>query len=193
MSTKSIHGTETEKNLMKAFAGESQARNRYNFFASVAKKEGYEVIAKFFTETGENERQHAKQFFKFLEGGIVEFTASYPAGIIGTTAQNLLAAAEGEYEEWADLYPEFAKIAEEEGFPKVSAKFLRIANVEKEHEARYRALLQTVEAKEVFRKAESQVWRCRECGYEHLGNEAPVVCPICEHPQAFFEIKCDKF
>lgn len=193
MSTPSIKGSRTEQNLMKAFAGESQARNRYNYFASVAKKEGYEVIAKFFNETAENERQHAKQFFKFLEGGMVEFTAAYPAGIIGTTAQNLLAAAEGEYEEWSDLYPEFAKIAEEEGFSKVAAKFLRVANVEKEHEARYRALLQTVEAKEVFRKAEAQVWRCRECGYEHVGLEAPVVCPICEHPQAFFEIKCDKF
>lgn len=193
MSPQTIHGTRTEQNLLKAFAGESQARMRYNYFAKIARKEGYEVIAKFFDETAENEYQHAKQFFMFLEGGMVEITASYPAGVIGTTAQNLLAAADGEYEEWADLYPEFAKIAEEEGFPKVAAKFKKIAEVEKNHEQRYRALLQTVEAKECFKKADQQNWRCRECGYEHNGVEAPVNCPICNHPQAFFEIKSDKF
>lgn len=193
MTPQSIHGTRTEQNLLKAFAGESQARMRYNYFAKVARKEGYEVIGKFFDETADNEYQHAKQFFMFLEGGMVEITAAYPAGIIGNTAQNLLAAADGEYEEWSELYPEFAKIADEEGFPKVAAKFRKIAEVEKHHEARYRALLQTVEAKECFKKAESQTWRCRECGYEHEGIEAPAICPICSHPQPFFELKCDKF
>lgn len=190
---KSLKGTQTEKNLMASFAGESQARMRYNYFASQARKEGYEVIAKFFDETADNEKQHAKQFFKFLEGGMVEITASYPAGMIGTTAENLLAAAQGEYEEWSELYPNAAKIALEEGFPQVAAKFQKIAEVEKHHEKRYRDLLTTVEAQEVFRKASEQVWRCRECGHEYVGMEAPTVCPICAHPQAFFEIKCDKF
>lgn len=190
---RSIRGTRTEQNLLKSFAGESQARTRYNFFGKVARKEGYEVISKFFDETAANEYQHAKQFFSFLEGGMVEITAAYPAGTIGTTSQNLLAAADGEYEEWNELYPEFAKIAEEEGFPTVAAKFIKIAAVEKEHEARYRALLQTVEAKECFKKASEQVWRCRECGYEHVGTNAPQMCPICNHAQAFFEIKSDKF
>lgn len=191
--SKSLKGTRTEKNLLAAFAGESQARNRYNFFASQARKEGYEVIAKFFDETAENERQHGKQFFKFLEGGMIEIVASYPAGMIGTTAENLLAGAEGEYEEWSTLYPEFAAVAKEEGFSAVAAKFTMIATIEKEHEARYRALLETVEAKTVFKKAEKQVWRCRECGYEHVGTDALDMCPVCDHAQAFQEIKCDKF
>lgn len=190
---KSLKGTRTEKNLLASFAGESQARTRYNFFASQARKEGYEVIAKFFDETAENERQHAKQFFKFLEGGPVEITATYPAGVIGTTAENLLAAAEGEYEEWHDLYENAAKIAEEEGFPKVATKFRQIAKIEKHHETRYRGLLETVEAKTVFKKAEEQVWRCRECGHEHIGPNALEMCPVCQHPQSFQEIKCDRY
>ena len=190
---KSIKGTKTEQNLLKAFAGESQARMRYNYFAKAAKKEGYEVISKFFTETADNEHQHAKQFFNFLEGGMVEITAMYPAGIIGTTAQNLLAAADGEQEEWLELYPEFARIANEEGFPEVAQKFLLVASVEKKHEERYRQLLETLEAKECFHKAENQTWRCRECGYEHVGIDAPEICPVCAHPQAYFEIKADKF
>lgn len=191
--SKSLHGTKTEKNLLAAFAGESQARNRYNFFASQARKEGYEVIAKFFDETAENEKQHGKQFFKFLEGGMVEITASYPAGVIGSTADNLKAAADGEYEEWETLYPQFAAIAKEEGFSEVAAKFTMIATIEKEHEARFRALLDTMEAKTVFKKANEQVWRCRECGYEHSGKEALDMCPVCAHPQSFQEIKCDCF
>ncbi len=193
MTKKSIIGTQTEKNLLKAFAGESQARNRYMFFAKVAKKEGYEVIAKFFAETAENERQHAKQFFQFLEGGMVEITASYPAGIIGNTAQNLLAAADGEGEEWQELYPAFAQVAIEEGFNAIAQKFLLIAEVEKHHEYRYRELLATVEAEGMFKKEDEQIWRCRECGHEHTGENAPQICPVCAHPQAYFEIKCDKF
>ncbi len=190
---KSIKGTKTEKNLLASFAGESQARNRYQMFAKQARKEGYEVIAKFFEETAENERQHAKQFFNFLEGGMVEITASYPAGIVGTTAQNLKEAAEGEYEEWHDLYTSAATIAEQEGFLDIARKFRQIAAIEKHHEQRYRALLETVEARSVFKKAEEQIWRCRECGHEHIGNQALEMCPVCNHPQAFQEIKCDKF
>lgn len=191
--SKSLKGTQTEKNLMASFAGESQARMRYNYFASQARKEGYEVIAKFFDETADNEKQHAKQFFKFLEGGMVEITASYPAGVIGTTAENLLGAAEGEHEEGHTLYPDAAKIADEEGFPEVARKFRQIAAIEKKHEARYRGLLETVEAKTVFKKAEEQIWRCRECGHEHIGPNALDMCPVCQHPQAFQEIKSDKY
>lgn len=165
---KSIKGTRTEQNLLKSFAGESQARSRYTFFASVAKKEGYEQIAGVFMETAEQEKEHAKRFFKFLEGGMVEITASYPAGVIGTTAENLAAAAAGENEEWAELYPEFAKIAEEEGFPAIAVAFKMIAKVEAEHENRYRKLLNNVETGTVFEKA-------------------PVNCPACAHPQAYFE------
>ncbi|MEF9949939.1 MAG: ferritin family protein [Mucinivorans sp.] len=191
--TKSLKGTQTEKNLLATFAGESQARTRYNFFASQARKEGYEVIAKFFDETAANEKQHAKQFFKFLEGGMVEITAKYPAGMIGTTAENLLAAAGGEHEEAYELYPEAAKIADAEGFPEVARKFRQIAEIEKHHEQRYRELLETVEAKTVFSKATEQVWRCRECGHEYVGTQALDICPVCQHPQAFQEIKCDKY
>ncbi|MEG0656615.1 MAG: ferritin family protein, partial [Mucinivorans sp.] len=182
--TKSLKGTQTEKNLLATFAGESQARTRYNFFASQARKEGYEVIAKFFDETAANEKQHAKQFFKFLEGGMVEITAKYPAGMIGTTAENLLAAAGGEHEEAYELYPEAAKIADAEGFPEVARKFRQIAEIEKHHEQRYRELLETVEAKTVFSKATEQVWRCRECGHEYVGTQALDICPVCQHPQA---------
>ena len=183
----SIKGTKTEQNLLKAFAGESQARTRYTFFASVAKKEGYEQIAGVFMETAEQEKEHAKKFFKYLEGGMVEITASYPAGIISTTAENLKAAADGENEEWADLYPEFAQIAQEEGFPQIANTFRQIAKVEAEHEARYRKLLERVETGKVFERDEEIEWQCRNCGYVLKGKKAPMKCPACEHPQAYFE------
>ena len=186
---KSIKGTKTEQNLLKAFAGESQARNRYTYFAKVAKKEGFEHIAAVFLETAEQEKAHAKKFFKFLEGGMVEITASYPAGIINTTAENLAAAAAGENEEWTELYPEFARIAEEEGFKKVATAFKMIAKVEAEHEARYKALLERVLAEKVFERDEEIEWQCRECGYVHKGKKAPENCPACEHPKAYFEPK----
>lgn len=190
---KSIKGTRTEKNLLDAFAGESQARNRYTFFASVAKKEGYEQIAGVFEETANQEKEHAKRFFKFLEGGMVEITAKYPAGMIGTTAENLKAAAEGEHEEHAVLYPEFAKIAAEEGFPKVAATFLAVAQVEAEHEARYRKLLDRVEDGKFFEMDEEILWQCRNCGYITKGKKAPELCPACLHPKAFFEEKKNNY
>lgn len=187
MEKKSIKGTKTEQNLLKAFAGESQARTRYTFFASVAKKEGYEQIAGVFIETAEQEKEHAKRFFKFLEGGMLEITASFPAGIIGTTPQNLLAAAEGENEEWDILYKEFEEVAREEGFNDVATAFKMIATVEKEHERRYRQLLQNLLDGTVFKKDEPIKWQCRNCGYVHEGTSAPNTCPACVHPQAFFE------
>ena len=189
----SIKGTKTEQNLLKAFAGESQARTRYTFFASVAKKEGYEQIAGVFMETAEQEKEHAKKFFKYLEGGMVEITASYPAGIISTTAENLKAAADGENEEWADLYPEFAQIAQEEGFPQIANTFRQIAKVEAEHEARYRKLLKRVETGKVFERDEEIEWQCRNCGYVLKGKKAPMKCPACEHPQAYFEPKKNNY
>jgi len=189
----SIKGTKTEQNLLKAFAGESQARNRYNFFASKARKDGFEQIAAFFEETASQEKEHAKLFFKFLEGGMVEITASYPAGIIGSTNENLLAAAEGEHEEWELLYPEFARIAEEEGFKKIAVAFRLVATVEKRHEARYRKLLQNIENDEVFKRSDQKAWVCRNCGYVHNGEKAPEMCPCCNHPLAFFELKVDNF
>ena len=189
----SIKGTKTEQNLLKSFAGESQARSRYTFFASVAKKEGFEQIAGVFMETAEQEKEHAKRFFKFLEGGMVEITASYPAGVIGTTAENLKAAAEGENEEWADLYPEFAKVAEEEGFNAIAAVFRNIAKVEAEHEARYRTLLARVEAGKVFERDEVILWQCRNCGVGYEGKTAPKACPACAHPQAYFEEKKNNY
>lgn len=189
MSQKSIKGTRTEQNLMKSFAGESQARSRYTYFASVAKKEGYEQIAAIFMETAEQEKEHAKRFFKFLEGGMVEITACYPAGVIGTTAQNLEEAANGENEEWEDLYPEFAKIAEEEGFPQIATAFKMIARVEAEHEKRYRTLLERVIAEKVFEREDAIEWQCRNCGYVHTGKKAPETCPACIHPKAYFEPK----
>ncbi len=189
MEQKSIKGTQTEQNLLKAFAGESQARSRYTFFASVAKNEGYEQIAGVFLETAEQEKEHAKRFFKFLEGGMLEITATYPAGIIGTTAQNLLAAAEGELEEWDVLYKAFAEVAKEEGFPQIATAFRMIARVEAEHEARYRKLLANIEKDEVFKKDEEIEWQCRNCGYVHKGKNAPNACPACEHPQSYFEPK----
>ena len=185
----SIKGTKTEQNLLKAFAGESQARNRYDYFASVAKKEGLEQIAAIFQETAENEKEHAKRFFKFLEGGMAEITASYPAGIIGTTADNLKASADGENEEWTELYPAFAATAKEEGFPQVAVAFEMIAKVEKSHEARYRKLLANLEAGEVFKRGETYIWKCRNCGFIHESKEAPKLCPACLHPQSYFEIK----
>ena len=189
----SIKGTRTEQNLLKSFAGESQARSRYTFFASVAKKEGYEQIAGVFMETAEQEKEHAKKFFKYLEGGMVEITASYPAGIISTTAENLKAAADGENEEWADLYPEFAQIAQEEGFPQIANTFRQIAKVEAEHEARYRKLLKRVETGKVFERDEEIEWQCRNCGYVLKGKKAPMKCPACEHPQAYFEPKKNNY
>ncbi|GHU68996.1 rubrerythrin [Bacteroidia bacterium] len=187
MSEKSIKGTKTEQNLLKAFAGESQARTRYTFFASKAKKEGYEQIAAVFLETADQEKEHAERFFKFLEGGMVEITASFPAGVIGTTVENLRAAAEGEYEEWNDLYPEFAEVAAAEGFPQIAVAFKKIATVEVQHEKRYLKLLANLETDTVFKKGEETEWQCRNCGYVHTGKEAPGACPACLHPQAYFE------
>lgn len=186
-------GTRTEQNLLKAFAGESQARNRYGFFASVAKKEGYEQIAGFFLETAENEREHAKVFFKFLEGGDLEITAAYPAGRIGTTGENLAAAADGERMEWGVLYPGFAKTAEEEGFADVAKAFTEIGEVEAYHERRYRRLLANVEDGTVFKRPETATWHCRNCGYVHEGPEAPEECPACAHPQAFYELWVENY
>lgn len=185
----SLKGTQTEKNLMLSFAGESQARMRYTYFASVAKKEGYEQIAAIFTETADQEKEHAKRFFKFLEGGMVEITGTFPAGVIGTTAQNLAAAAEGEHEEWADMYPAFAEVAAQEGFPEISAVFKAIASVEAEHERRYRELLGLVETGKVFERDEPIEWQCRNCGFVLTAKKAPVKCPACAHPQAYFEKK----
>ena len=184
---KSVKGTQTEKNLLTSFAGESQARMRYTYFASAAKKEGYEQIAGVFMETAEQEKEHAKRFFKFLEGGMVEITACYPAGVIGTTMENLAAAADGENEEWADLYPAFADIAEEEGFKNIAVAFRMIAKVEAEHERRYRKLLANLTEGKVFEKDEAIFWQCRNCGFVIEGKKAPMKCPACEHPQAFFE------
>lgn len=185
-----LKGSQTEKNLLKAFAGESQARNRYSYFASVAKKEGYEQIAAIFTETADNEKEHAKRFFKFLESGeALEITAMYPAGKIGTTLENLKAAAAGENEEWTELYPDFAKIAEEEGFKDVAICFTMIAKVEKEHEERYKKLAENIEKSEVFKKSKKERWKCRNCGYVHEGESAPEKCPACVHPKDYFEIK----
>lgn len=184
---KSIKGTLTEQNLLKAFAGESQARNRYTYFASVAKKEGLEQIAGVFLETADQEKEHAKKFFKFLEGGMVEITASYPAGVISTTADNLREAAAGEYEEWHDLYCAFADVAAQEGFAEVAATFRSIAKVEAQHEARYRTLLARVESGKFFERDEEIEWQCRNCGFVHKGKSAPELCPACKHPKAYFE------
>jgi rubrerythrin len=188
-----LKGTRTEKNLLAAFAGESQARNRYTFFASAAKKEGFEQIAAIFLETAENEKEHAKRFFKFLEGGMAEFTASFPAGGIGTTAENLKAAAEGEHEEWTKLYPGAASVAEQEGFSDVAAAFRYIAMVEVEHEKRYNTLLENVLTGSVFRKSGPVTWKCRNCGYHHDSAEAPDVCPTCLHAKSFFERYAEQY
>ncbi|MBN2790653.1 MAG: rubrerythrin family protein [Candidatus Delongbacteria bacterium] len=189
----SIKGTETEKNLLKAFAGESQARMRYDYFAKQAKKEGLEQISAIFAETSLNEKEHAKRFFKFLEGGGVEITAMYPAGKIGTTLENLKASADGENEEWTELYPEFAKVAEAEGFKDVAVCFRKIAEVEKAHENRYRKLYKNIEDGKVFEKDGTCTWKCLNCGYLHEGKKAPELCPACLHPQAYFELKDNNY
>ncbi|MDP2926004.1 MAG: rubrerythrin family protein [Nanoarchaeota archaeon] len=190
---KSIKGSKTEKNLLKAFAGESQARNRYTYFASVAKKEGYEQIASIFEETANNEKEHAKVFFKFLEGGEIEITAGYPAGKIGSTKENLLAAADGEKIEWSSLYPDFEEIARKEGFYEVADVFKEIAEVEDKHEKRYRKLLDNIEKRKVFRKDKDVKWICRNCGYVHIGKEAPDICPACKHPQSYYEVFSENY
>ena len=190
---KELKGTRTEQNLLKAFAGESQARNRYEFFAGAARKEGYEQIAALFLETAGQEKEHAKRFFKFLEGGAVEITAAYPAGKIGTTAENLKAAAAGESEEWTQLYPQFSEIAREEGFAEIAGAFKLIARVEAEHEKRYLKLLKNLEEKSVFAKPAKTRWVCRNCGYVHEGEKAPDKCPACQHPQAYFEEKAENY
>jgi rubrerythrin len=186
-----LRGSETEKNLLKAFAGESQARNRYTFFASVAVKEGYEQISGIFQETADNEKEHGKVFFKYLQksgGTAVEIIAEYPAGKIGTTAENLLAAADGEKGEWSSLYPKFSEVAKKEGFKDIAESFKQIGEVEEKHEIRYRKLLENLKEKKVFKKDGVVRWKCRNCGYIHEGKEAPKVCPACKHPQAFYEL-----
>ena len=190
---KSVKGTETEKNLLKSFAGESQARNRYTYFAGVARKEGFVQIANIFEETANQEKEHAKRFFKFLEGGELEITASFPAGIISDTATNLKEAAGGEYGEWHNLYPAFAAKAREEGFPEIAAVWDHVCVAEKQHERRYRALLENVQNGTVFKKPKEIVWRCLNCGYLHVGFEAPLVCPACAHPQAHFEVLAENW
>lgn len=186
---KSLKGTKTEQNLLKSFAGESQARTRYTYFASVARKEGYRQIEEIFMETAENEKEHAKKFFKYLEGGMVEITAMYPAGMIGTTLENLKGSADGENEEHTELYPEFARVADEEGFANVAATYRFIAAVEVEHEKRYRKLIQNIETDQVFSKDEVVRWKCRNCGHVHTGKGAPEICPACQHPKEYFEVK----
>ncbi len=185
---KSVKGTKTEQNLLKSFAGESQARNRYNYFSSVARKEGFVQIADIFDETANQEKEHAKRFFKFLEGGDLEITASFPAGKIGTTAENLLAAATGEHEEHTVLYPEFAAVAEKEGFVEIAAAWDAISVAEKQHEKRYRDLLANLQANRVFTRDAEVVWRCRNCGYLHTAKDAPELCPACAHPRGHFEL-----
>lgn len=183
-----LRGTKTEKNILTAFAGESQARNRYTYFASKAKNEGYVQIADIFEETANQEREHAKRLFKFLEGGEVEITAAFPAGKIGSTAENLKEAAAGENHEHTSMYPEYAAVAREEGFPEIAAVFMAIAVAEKQHEKRYLDLLRNIETGKVFKRDQAVVWRCRNCGYLHSTTEAPEVCPACAHARAHFEL-----
>jgi rubrerythrin len=190
---KSLKGTKTELNLLKSFAGESQARNRYEFAASVARKEGFEQIANIFIETSLQEKEHAKRFFKFLEGGVTEITASYPAGVIGTTIENLKAAAEGEHEEWTDLYPHFAQVAMDEGFPEVATAFKMIAKVEAEHERRYLKLLQNVSEDKVFMKEGKVWWKCLNCGYVYESAKALENCPACIHPKSFMQLREENY
>ncbi len=191
--SKSIKGSKTEKNLLAAFAGESQARMRYTYFASAARKEGFEQIANIFMETAENEKEHAKVFFKHLEGGEVEITASYPAGVISDTKTNLEAAAAGEQMEWTTIYSDFAAIAKEEGYPEVARSFEQIAKVEKFHEGRYRALVANIANGEAFKKKKAVKWHCINCGYVHEGTEAPKNCPACLHPQSYYEVLAENF
>jgi rubrerythrin len=188
-----FEGSNTEKNLLAAFAGESQARTRYTFFASVAKKEGYEQIAAIFQETADNEKEHAKLFFKHLKGGMVEVKAAYPAGVIASTAENLKAAAEGEKLEWGTLYPNFADVAEQEGFSDVARTFRNIAKVEANHERRYLKLLENVKQRKVFKKDKPIKWKCRNCGYVYEGSEAPEKCPVCSHTRSYFEVWCENY
>ena len=188
-----FNGSQTEKNLMAAFAGESQARTRYSFFSSVAKKEGFEQISAIFGETSENEKEHAKLFFRHLKGGMIQITATYPAGIIGTTAQNLLSAAEGEKLEWGSLYPGFGSVAEKEGFAEIAQTFRQVAKVEAFHERRYRKLLAEIENNGVFKRDTISLWKCRNCGYVHESSEAPLKCPVCDHPKAYFELYCENY
>jgi rubrerythrin len=190
---KSVKGTQTEKNLLAAFAGESQARNRYTYFASQAKKEDYEQISAIFLETAENEKEHAKVYFKYLQGGMVKITAEYPAGEIDTTAENLKEAADGEKMEWGILYPGFADVADKEGFPEIARSFRQIAEVEAHHEQRYRALLENIQSGHVFKKDKIVKWKCRNCGYIHEGKEAPKKCPACQHPQAYYELSTEPY
>jgi len=185
---KSLKGSETEKNLLKAFAGESQARNRYTYFAGAARKEGLQQMALIFEETANQEKEHAKRFFQFLEGGDLEIQAAYPAGKIGTTLENLLAAAAGEGFEWGTLYPNFAKVARDEGYPEVALAFEKISVAERQHEKRYRSLAKNLEAGKVFKKDGKVTWRCLNCGYLHESDEAPNQCPACLHPKAYFEL-----
>ncbi len=185
----SIKGTKTEKNLLAAFAGESQASNRYDYFAKIAKKEGYEQIFEIFRETASDERQHAKQFFKYLEGGMLEITASYPAGVLSSTMDNLLAAANGEREEWTELYPVFADVAREEGLDKVAATFTAVAEAEKAHEDRFKRLYENVKSNRVFSREEEVEWRCGNCGFVRSGTEPPETCPACAHPRAHFRVR----
>jgi rubrerythrin len=190
---KGLKGTQTEKNILTAFAGESQARNRYSYFASKAKKEGYLQISHLFQETAENEKEHAKRLFKFLEGGEAEIAAAFPAGVIGNTAENLKSSAAGENYEHTTMYPEFARIADEEGFPEVADVMRAIANAEKQHEKRYLGLLNNIETGKVFKKENPVKWKCNNCGYIEEGTEAPAVCPSCAHPQAHFEILAENW
>lgn len=189
----SIKGTQTEKNLLTAFAGESQARNRYTYFASVAKNEGYQQIMGIFLDTAENEKEHAKRFFKFLEGGEIEITAGYPAGKIGKTSENLKAAADGENYEWTTMYQDFANVAEKEGFAEIAKVFQDISVAEQNHEKRYRTLLRAVESGTVFKKDKKVLWRCRNCGYVYEGTEPPNKCPACVHPKDYYEILCENY
>ncbi|MBI4847131.1 MAG: rubrerythrin family protein [Nitrospirae bacterium] len=191
--SKSIKGTKTEQNLLKAFAGESQARNRYTYFASVARKEGYEQIAAFFIETAENEKEHAKVFFQYLEGGDLEITAAYPAGKIGSTAENLDHAAAGEHLEWTTLYADFEKTARDEGFPEIAESFKQISIVERFHEGRYRRLAANLRSNSVFKKPSESKWHCRNCGYVFEGTDAPKECPACKHPQAHYELLAENY
>jgi rubrerythrin len=190
---KSLKGTQTEKNALTAFSGESQARNRYNFFASQAKKEGYEQISAIFTETAENEKEHAKRLFKFLEGGEVEITGAFPAGVIGKTAENLGAAAAGENHEYSSMYPEFAAKADEEGFSEIAETMRSIAKAEMQHEKRFLALLKNIETGQVFKRSGVVKWKCRNCGYVHEGTEAPEECPACAHERAYFELLAENY
>ena len=191
--SKSVKGTRTEKNLLAAFAGESQARNRYTYFAGAARKEGYEQISQIFLETAENEKEHAKLFFKFLEGGEAGITAGYPAGVIGDTKANLEASADGELHEWTTIYSDFSNVAKDEGFDEIARTFEQVAKVEKYHEARYRALIKNIVNNEVFAKKTPVKWHCINCGYVYEGQAAPKTCPACKHPQSYFEVLAENY